>query len=345
VAITNLVKVADKSFSLGLYIKKETIMLIVTNRNIFKSNFKNGVGDEGAFGDGVNSKGPNEVRLAHAEKKQGKWKVKLVQEPSKITESNIPSQKEFALLREKLTSKKKNCVFFVHGFNQSFKKNLEKSLALEKQHGVEVVAFSWPSNPGGFKTKEYRHAKRIAKSSVGALDATLEKIGGYLREPFNREVLKACDVRFSFMTYSLGNFLFQNYVRDASYESETNVFENVILCQADVDNPGHEHWVDQIETGKRIYVTINENDWVLKWSDTNFQKARLGRAAQGLKSTKASYFDFTDGPNVGKTHGLFYEKTNDVVKSFFTEVLNGRRGEAVLGLKYNARSNSYRFEP
>ena len=33
-------------------------MLIVTNRNIVKSNFKNGVGNEKAFGDGVNSKGP-----------------------------------------------------------------------------------------------------------------------------------------------------------------------------------------------------------------------------------------------------------------------------------------------
>lgn len=207
-----------------------------------------------------------------------------------------------------------------------------------------MVAFSWPSNPGGFKTKEYRHAKRIAMSSVGALDATLEKIGGYLKEPFNRKALESCDVKFSFMTYSLGNFLFQNYVRDASYEAETNVFENVILCQAGVDNPGHEGWVDQIETGKRVYVTINENDWVLKWSDANFQKARLGRLAEGLKSTKAHYFDFTDGPNVGRTHGVFYEETNDVVKDFFTEVLNGRRGDSVKGLHYDPRSNSFRFE-
>jgi len=319
-------------------------MLIVTNRNIVKSNFKNGVGDEGAFGDEVNGKGPNEVRLAYAEKKQGKWNIRLVKEPSRITKSNIPSKKEFEELRDRLTSNKKNCVFFVHGFNQSFEKSLEKSLAIEKIYGVEVVAFSWPSNPGGFKTKEYRDAKRIAKSSVGALDATLEKIGNYLKEPFNREALESCDVKFSFMTFSLGNFLFQDYVGDVSYEAETNIFENVILCQADVDNPGHECWVDKIETGKRVYVTINENDWVLKWSDANFQKARLGRFAEGLKSTKAHYFDFTEGPNVGRTHGVFYKETNDVVKEFFTEVLNGRRGDSVKGLHYNARSNSFRFE-
>ena len=130
-------------------------MLIITNRNIKKSNFNNGVGDHDAFGDEVNSKGPNEVRLAHAEKVDGAWQVRLVKEPSKITDNNIPSKKVFSETRNRLISTGKNCVFFVHGFNQSFKKNLEKALAIENEHDVEVVAFSWPSNPGGSKTREY----------------------------------------------------------------------------------------------------------------------------------------------------------------------------------------------
>lgn len=318
-------------------------MLIITNRNINKSNFKDGVGDHEAFGDQVNSKGPNEVRLATATKLDGEWKVELVKEPSVITKNNIPSQKEFIKLRDKLTSNKKNCVFFVHGFNQSFEKNLEKSLALEKEHNVEVIAFSWPSNPGGFKTKEYRHAKRTARASIGALDSTLEKLSVYLKEPFNREALEACDIKFSLMTYSLGNYLFQNYVIDSAYENETAIFDNVVLCQADVDNKGHKSWVDIIETGKRVYITINENDWVLKWSDANFQKDRLGRTAKNLNSSNATYFDFTDGPNVGKTHGVFYKKTNPVVKDFFSKVLNGLRGEDIEGMSYDQRSNSYRF--
>ncbi len=318
-------------------------MLIVTNRNIVKSNFKNGVGDEGAFGDEVNSKGPNEVRLARAAKAGGKWEVKLVKEAPVVTANNIPSRKEFDRFRNKLVANNRNCVFFVHGFNQSFEKNLEKSLSIEKLHDVEVVAFSWPSNPGGFKTREYRHAKRTARASVGALDSTLEKMGGYLREPFNRDALEACDVKFSLMTYSLGNYLFKNYVTDSVYEDETRIFDNVVLCQADVDNEGHAEWVDTIEAGKRIYITINENDGVLKWSDANFQKDRLGRTARDLNSNKAAYFDFTDGPKVGRTHGLFYKKTNDVVKEFFTRVLNGKRGEGVSGLTYDPGTNSYRF--
>ena len=318
-------------------------MLIITNRNINSSNFNNGIGDHKAFGDGVNSKGPNEVRLATAEKTNGKWRVELIKEPSKITNNNIPSRKEFSKVRDKLTSERKNCVFFVHGFNQSFEKNLEKSLALEKEHNVEVIAFSWPSNPGGFKTKEYRHAKRTARASVGALDSTLEKLGSYLKEPFNRDALETCDIKFSLMTYSLGNYLFQNYVVDSVYENETSIFDNVVLCQADVDNKGHASWVNLIETGKKVYITINENDWVLKWSDANFQKDRLGRTAKNLNSENAIYFDFTNGSGVGKTHGVFYKETNEVVKEFFTRVLNGKRGEDITGMTYDPRSNAYRF--
>lgn len=318
-------------------------MLIITNRIINHDNFVDGVGDHTAFGDEVNEKGPVEVRLAHAEMVDGKWQVRLVDEPERLTASNLPSKKEFKALSERLTATGRNCVFFVHGFNQSFRKNLDKSLALEREHDVEVVAFSWPSNPGGSKTEEYRTAKRNAQVSVPALDATLEKLGGYLSRPFNRRALEACDTRFTLLTYSLGNFLFQNYVMNALYENETRVFDNVVLCQADVDNEGHAFWVDRIEAAKRVYVTINENDWVLKWSDANFQKDRLGRTARSLDAANALYFDFTDGPNVGNTHGVFYKRTNDVVKAFFSAVLNGRRGEPTAGLEFDAQANAFRF--
>lgn len=318
-------------------------MLIITNRNINESKFKNGVGNHEAFGDNVNAKGPNEVRLARGTKVDGEWKIELVTEPSPLSRNNLPSYEEFRRVRMKLQEQGKNCVFFVHGFNQSFKKNLEKSLEIEEQYGVEVIAFSWPSNPGGFKTKEYRHAKRTARASVGALDSTLEKLAEYFKEPFNEDALEACDTKLTLMIHSLGNYLFQQYINDSIYGDETNIFDNVVLCQADVDNKGHAEWVEKIDTGKRVYVTINEKDFVLKWSDANFQKDRLGRTVRNLSAKNTSYFDFTDGPDVGKTHGVFYKKTNDVVKSFFENVLNGNRGEDTQGFRYDARTNTFRF--
>lgn len=323
-------------------------MLIVTNRKINESNFVNGVGDHNAFGDKVNVKGPNEVRLAHAEKVDKKWRVRLVDEPEEITNDNIPSRKIFDETKERLVKEKKNCVFFVHGFDQSFQKNLDKAWEIEKAYEVEVIAFSWSSNPGGLPLPiighiaEYRRAQRIAEASVGALDATLEKLGAYLKELSNKEVLEKCGVKFTFMAHSLGNFLFENYVRNVKYEGETNIFDNVVLCQADVDNKGHAEWADQIKAGKRVYVTINEDDWALRWSD-KIQVDRLGNTAKNLNSSNALYFDFTDGEGVDDTHELFYKKTNSVVEKFFNEVLNGRRGENKISMVFDSQKNAYRF--
>ncbi|KJY78835.1 alpha/beta hydrolase [Vibrio nigripulchritudo] len=318
-------------------------MLVITNRNIQKSHFVNGTGDHQAFGEGFNSKGPNEIRLAKAEKNGDTWQVNMLKEPSKLTHQNLPSKHALVELRQSMQASGKNGVLFVHGFNQSFESSLNKAHDIEALYGVEVIVFSWPSNPGGFVTKEYRTAKRNALASIGALDATLEKLGAYLKAPFDKNALKACHTKFSLMTYSLGNFLFQNYVNNALYEDETRIFDNVVLCQADVDNSDHACWVENIEAGKRVYVTINENDGVLKWSDANFQKDRLGRTARNLTAKNAAYFDFTDGPDVDNTHGVFHVYTNDVVKEFFQLVLNGERGEHTKGLTFDQRKNAYRF--
>ncbi len=319
-------------------------MLIVTNRNIRKTHLNGLVGDDQVFGESINDKGPSEIRLAWANRDQNGWLIDLIPEPDALTADNLPSKNVFIQLRESLQSRCQNCLFFIHGFNQSFVESMEKAHAIETLYGVEVVLFSWPSNAGGFATQEYRLAKRAAMASATALDATITKLAGYLTGDFDRRTLQSCRVKVSLMAYSLGNLMFKNYIQNAEFEPESNVFENVILCQADVDNKGHARWVDQIHIGKRVYITINENDWVLKWSDANFQRNRLGRTAQQLNAQKAFYVDFTDAPGVERKHGLFYLESNETVRVFFNAAINGDRAESVDGLVYDSANNAHRIE-
>lgn len=314
-------------------------MLVVTNRNVRKE----GTSDEKAFGEDVNKKGPNELRVAIATHDDGKWTVDVIPETGKPDPVNPPSRIEFKKVRDRLLKEKRNAVLYVHGFNTPFLRSLEHGLMLQKLYGVEPIIFSWPSNPGGFKTEEYRRAKQVAKASFGAMDRVMEKLGSYLREPFNRDALQSCGIKFNMINYSLGNYLFMHYVRDAVYEGETRVFDNLVLCQADVDNKDHAFWVEAIRVGQRVYVTINENDWVLKWSDLNGQQARLGRKGRNLDADNASYFNFTDGPDVDNTHAVWREDTNKHVRKFFDLVLNGKRGEDVTGMKYDPRTNAFVF--
>ena len=315
-------------------------MLIITNRNM--SNIDdNGIGDESAFGDNLNENKTNKVQLATVERnKSNKWKVKLL---DKTTLCEV-----YRELRKTLVASKKNCVFFIHGYNQTFEKNLHKIYEIQELHKVEVIAFSWPSNMhSGVSIGEYEQARINSLDSVGALSATLTELGNCNKGKFSTEKLRneEFNFKFSFMAFSLGNFLFQNYVNNFSnYDVETRLFDNIVLCQADVDNFNHKQWVDRIKLGRRVYVTINENDYALDASVKLVgNNDRLGASVENLDSDNATYIDFTHGQDVLNTHNLFKWKINRHVRTIFTELLNGRRGEDVKQLEYKSESNSYQF--
>lgn len=313
-------------------------MLVITNRNI-----NDGVTDETAFGERVNDKGPNELRLAHAVKRKGGWTVTLVEEPAVLTEANLPSRIEYKKLLKKCQTSGKHCVFFIHGFSKTFPETLEQGALIEKRYGVEAVVFSWPSKPGGFTTVEYRKARRIAQASFGALDAALEKFGRYvIEQPFDRDALVECSISINFMAYSLGNYLFQNYVVSNDYAAETRIFANVILCQADVDSEKHAGWVNQIVAGQRVYATLNENDKVLAWSES-VNYARLGRTLANLEAANTVYVDVTRGEGVGNEHQIWGKVDNPAVTDFFRKVFAGVRGEDASSFRYDERVNAFRL--
>lgn len=70
-------------------------MLLATNRNLIVSNFKDGIGDEGGFGEEVSDKGPTELRFARVARPRSGWRLALVQEPPNMDPANLPSRAEF----------------------------------------------------------------------------------------------------------------------------------------------------------------------------------------------------------------------------------------------------------
>ncbi len=319
-------------------------MLVITNRNLSTTLKNEGVDGEKAFGEIQNAKGANEIRLAHATRTGDKWEVKLVPEPARLTPENLPSRVEFRNTIARCEEKQRDCLLYVHGFGKSFVEALEQGRRLEERYGIEIVLFTWPTNPGGIVTKEYRDVKRTAFASSGAFDRVLERIGAYLSErEFDRDRLVACGVNLNLMTYSMGNFLLQNYVLSEYYGRETDMFTNVVLCQADCDNANHAAWLSKLAAGQRIYVTINEKDKVLFWSEKNNQRDRLGRTAKNLVSTNAVYVDFTGGDGVGNAHQLWGEVDNERVKDFFSAALSGGRAEDTPGFVYDSRRNAFQL--
>jgi esterase/lipase superfamily enzyme len=323
-------------------------MLIATNRCIVPAHVNGDLGDEFAFGEDMNPKGANELRFAHATKDQGAWQVRIVPEPGALSADNLPSHDLFEQLARKCSQSGTHCLFYVHGYDKPFAETLEQGWLLQERYGVEVVLFSWPSNTGGFPLFEYRQARRVAQASFGALDALFEKYGRYLNAWMTRAMqqgdersLLACRSTTNLMAHSLGSYLLEHYVLSQAYQAETRLFSNVVLSQADVNSVDHVKWVDKVAVGQRLYVTINENDKILGWSEA-LNPPRLGKTLANLDSRRALYVDFTAARGVRTKHQLWGEVRNATVSGFFGSVFKGQRGETTPGLAFDSTVGAWR---
>jgi hypothetical protein len=309
-------------------------IIVVSNRNV---NSK--ATDHELFGDDLNPKGSEQLNIALAEKNNEYWELELISNPLRPAYKKPSS---FEVFKKAIAQNNgKDWVFFVHGFNQDLKKNLDKCLEIQG-YGVNVIAFSWPSNPGPQelwnKPKEYKRAVKNAKRSTIALERCMEKLRDYIKLAQS----KTCQINVNMVVHSLGNTLFEEFVRSSTYDNECEIFSNVILHQADADSLGHEHWVDKLTSHTRVFVTINGKDKVLAVSDI-VNKNRLGNSRDNCVTRQVSYMDFTNGPKVGTSHRPWHKPGAKVkeIGDFYDAVFHGLRGELIDGWKYNKFDNRY----
>ena len=159
---------------------------------------------------------------------------------------------------------------------------------------------------------------------------------------------RLCPYNVSAIFHSMGNYPFKHALLSDSYDSRETVFDNVILAAADANNDDHPRWVDQINVRRRIYVTINEDDYALRASRMKIgdaQRARLGHYLRKLNSTSATYVDFSGLGDVGNSHSYFLGKPteNTAIRDFFRSAFRGESAETRLW--YHPAEQVYRFWP
>ncbi|WP_062270127.1 alpha/beta hydrolase [Endozoicomonas arenosclerae] len=228
-------------------------------------------------------------------------------------------------------SNDKPWIFFVHGNNQTLKKNLKKCFALRDLYDVNVVAFSWPSvhhghfmgtlglipyqpNPVKYltrqltrKLKQYGKARKNAELSAKDLSDSLALF---------KNALGGTEVKARFVCHSLGHRVLMLSDQHRNLSESLEPFEHVLLHQADEDNEGHRDWVTAIGKGEKTVITTNENDTVLKISNLYNHKSlnnqRLGNVAKHDEHEPPTYKDFTGVKHVSLTgHTLFLTDSED----------------------------------
>ena len=314
-------------------------MYVVTNRNLQPNERP-----DKRFGPSFNQLGPNELRLAEANKIDGNWQVDILADRMVYDGQEMwASEAAFLTAQQRMHKSDTHCVFFVHGFNTDFDNALESAYKIQQSYGVEVVLFTWPSNGGGMSgVASYRADKRDAMLSLNALDRCFEKLDSYFQK-----YAEQCHQKFSFVAHSMGNYLFKYLVKSSVYQGETLLFDNILMLAADVNNHDHAEWVEKIQYRNRLFIAINEDDTALLASRAKSgeqQKARLGHWMRNLTAKNAIYIDFTDAQFVHTHHNYFTDEgalRNARIKDFFRVAFNG--GKAERGLIFDPATGAHKF--
>ncbi|WP_044211261.1 alpha/beta hydrolase [Flammeovirga sp. OC4] len=286
----------------------------------FASNRSTNTNKDLLFGDQFNSAGQDDLTFAEYSNNDNKITVTTSDQVLK-----------------KLKNSDKKCVVFVHGFNQSINKNLKKSKEIES-YGFNVLAFSWPSNPGPNhifgKIKEYKRANKNVFRSLVAYSRFFDRLESFILE-------KGVNPFSTLVVHSLGNYLTKNFINTDLYQGQLGIFKNILLHQADVDSVNHHLIFDKLTDKSKVLVTINVTDDVLDISDI-INPNRLGNTARNLNSEKIEYYNFSKAKEANDSHRLWHlpASANDNIKEFFKVVFSGQPYDND-EVEYNTKFNYY----
>ncbi|HKJ51597.1 MAG TPA: alpha/beta fold hydrolase [Gammaproteobacteria bacterium] len=269
--------------------------------------------------------------------------------------SVLGSENVFRRVREKMIEYSRDTVVFIHGYNVSFKEALTSAARIKRNFstdsggpGINVVAFSWPSDGSMMPYIAYGNDRQDAAASGPAFARGLLKLADFLRGSTPEE---ACEHRLHLVAHSMGNYVLRHTVQEYVHQSSgrpVRIFDQVFLMAADEDDDAFEHdykLKPLTRLAKRVNVYFNNEDRAMAVSDkTKGNPDRLGddgpRVPRGIPG-KVSLIDVTPVVDGLVEHSYFIDSPRVVAD--MTEVLSGKASDAIAGREYVPETNRYRL--
>ena len=219
---------------------------------------------------------------------------------------------------------------FVHGDSKTFSTAAISGLEIQNLHHVKVLVFSWPSkNEEGNGIKNFNNSKKNAAAGVVQFKELLLLIQEYKKgHQWPEETF-----HLSLFFHSLGNYYLERLVKDSLLaDLDSNLFDNLIINAAAVNQEAHANWLDRLHIQKRIYITSNKHDVNLNglriFSNSGKQ---LGERLKLPLSSGATYINFTRAIGftlpTGDSHTYFIGRmpnNSGNIKDFYTNLFHGR---------------------
>jgi esterase/lipase superfamily enzyme len=205
----------------------------------------------------------------------------------------LGSEEVFDRLRQDMIDDPADCLFFIHGFANSFEQALLRTASIGQFYfgagtgpfskKLHLFAFCWPSDGVLFSlANAYRSDRIDAAVSGPAIGRTILKALDFVAalRPQDR-----CNRRIHLLAHSMGNWALRHalqHIQEQNPLGPTVVFDQAILAAADEDADALEsdmklRYLAQLS--RRITVYINFQDAVLHVSDwTKGNPDRLGKS-------------------------------------------------------------------
>ncbi|MEZ4743790.1 MAG: alpha/beta hydrolase [Bdellovibrionota bacterium] len=244
------------------------------------------------------------------------------------------------------SSKYDNFILFVHGRGDHPEKAFKKALIknLEKNYSAKVIMFHWPS-----KSKPWEFPEEKARASGKDLMTVIEGIKNYKRN----HPEDTAGIKFSLLTHSMGSLVLEEALGYSSLQQNEIIFDTIMINSAASSAQTHAAWIEKITFSDQVFISINQNDSILRAAGVLLGDKRLGK---GLTSELGNDFDLANNSkyievsNSELNHR--YYLYNDVKKyphimDFFTQVLNGipPRLDEEAGIERVDRGQIYVFRP
>ena len=261
-----------------------------------------------------------------------------------------------AQVRKEMTSKHRDTLVFIHGYNVKFKEALTAAAKLAselKTHnggkGVNVVLFSWPSDGSAMPYLAYASDRQDAAPSGPAFARAFMTLADFLAGASPEE---ECDHSLHLLAHSMGNYVLRHAVQEIrSYYPgrPPRIFDQIFLMAADEDDDTFEHSYKLgllPRLARRVNVYFNHGDIALQISDkTKGHPDRLGTDGPRLPQqvpAKVSQVDCT--PVVtGAVEHSYYIDSKRVLQDML-QVLAGVASDEIKGRNYVPETNRYRLK-
>jgi hypothetical protein len=149
--------------------------------------------------------------------------------------------------------------------------------------------------------------------------------------------------RSCLLIHSLGDDLFESFVRDPIYSGETKIFDTIVLHQPDISEPRLHHWIDKVQWQDSMDLTYNRYDAVLRLSML-INDVRAGIAGGEDPKKMLKFVDFTHGRHIAANHFMFTDLDNTIVHEACRRMIRGVPGGEAFNLSLDG-ANGFTWHP